>query len=85
MAAGHNWHHHWVSVIDMGVVELVKTPQELRDDIKATRSEIGELMSLLDANANERKKLIRKLRELQYLQLWRADLLRSMGESIWNE
>jgi len=53
------------------------------EDIAATAEEIGRLKQRIQnaADAKERRRLTRKKRELQYLQLWRIDLLeRSAGD-----
>lgn len=65
----------------------MKTPQELRDDIQETLPEISKLIEQITqaTSESEKKPLRRQLRGLQYLQLWRVGLLRSMGEEIWNK
>lgn len=62
----------------------MKTPDELRNDINETMQEIGELIDIIleMPESREKKRLQRKLRELQYLQLWRMGLLRSMGGEV---
>ncbi|GAB6181738.1 hypothetical protein JCM14036_30570 [Desulfotomaculum defluvii] len=62
----------------------MKTPQELREDMQATIPVISNLIEQIEQSTSKREeqRLVRKLHELQYLQLWRVDLLQSLGEEI---
>jgi hypothetical protein len=53
------------------------TRQELMEAIDRTMYEIGEIKRQIEAatDPREKRRLTRKKRELQYLQLWRYDLL----------
>lgn len=57
------------------------TRQELIDEIERTKHEIQYLKRLIEgcSDATEKRQLQRRLKELQYLQLWRYDLLQNEG------
>ena len=57
--------------------------EELKREMMGTRAEIEEIKSQL-AEQGENKKLQLRLKELQYLQLWRVGMVERLGGKLSN-